>query len=135
MSFVNKLCFCGSGKKYKKCCQTYHKGAIPQNALLLMKSRYSAYCVGDAKYIIKTTHQNNTDFTTNTTKWIEDIKSFTNNTIFNKLEIIKFIDGENIAYVEFKAYMNQNNKEVILNEKSKFQKVDKYWLYENGEFE
>ena len=50
----NSKCPCGSGKKYKECCYKYHKGANPPNALLLMKSRYSAYAAGDAKYIIKT---------------------------------------------------------------------------------
>ncbi len=48
----NLPCPCGSGLKYKKCCQKYHKGALPSTALLLMKSRYSAYALGLADYIM-----------------------------------------------------------------------------------
>ena len=63
----NNPCPCGSGKKYKKCCQIYHKGKIAKSALELMKSRYSAFAVGDIDYIIKTsTFQ----------KDFDDLKSF-----------------------------------------------------------
>ncbi len=53
----NSKCPCGSGKKYKICCFRLHKGLLAKNALELMKSRFSAYAVGDANYIIKTTHK------------------------------------------------------------------------------
>ena len=58
----NTLCPCGSKTKYKKCCAIYHKGAVPKTALLLMKSRYSAYAVNNSAYIVKTTHPNNPDY-------------------------------------------------------------------------
>jgi len=51
---LNKKCPCGSGQKYKKCCKLFHNGKVAKNALELMRSRYSAYVVGDAKYIMKT---------------------------------------------------------------------------------
>jgi len=44
----NTPCPCGSGRKYKKCCQPYHRGAKPDNALTLMKSRYAAYALGQS---------------------------------------------------------------------------------------
>jgi len=53
----NTKCPCGSGKKYKDCCFRWHKITNAPNALLLMKSRFTAYAVGNAEYIIKTTHQ------------------------------------------------------------------------------
>jgi len=126
----NSLCPCGSKKKYKKCCHIYHKGALPKDALNLMKSRYSAYAVGDANYIIKTTHTNNSDYTANTQKWKSEIKEFCKNTEFKKLEILEFIDGENEAFVTFKAYLNDG----YMIEKSRFLKVDNRWLYVDGEF-
>ena len=44
---INSPCPCGSGGKYKKCCQKYHKGALAKDALTLMKSRYSAYALNE----------------------------------------------------------------------------------------
>ena len=126
----NSLCPCGSKKKYKKCCYIYHKGALPKDALTLMKSRYSAYAVGDANYIIRTTHPNNCDYSTDIDKWKSEIKEFCKNTEFKRLEILEFIDGENEAFVTFKAYLNNG----YMIEKSRFLKVDNRWLYVDGEF-
>jgi len=125
----NNPCPCGSSKKYKKCCAIYHKGALPQNALLLMKSRYSAYAISNSKYIIKTTHPNNSDYNTNLKEWSKNIEQFSNSTEFLKLEIIEFIDGENESFVTFKAQLSSGE----MLEKSRFLKVKNQWLYEREE--
>ena len=127
----NSPCPCGSKKKYKKCCQPYHKGAKAKTALLLMKSRYSAYAVGESNYIVKTTHPNNPDFTDNIKAWRESIKSFSEVTDFLGLEILEFVDGENEAFVTFKALLSSG--EMV--ERSRFLKEGGEWLYERGEFE
>ena len=127
------LCPCGSGNKYKKCCSIYHKGALPPTALLLMKSRYCAYAVGDSSYIIKTTHPDNPDnpdYTTDVKSWEVSILRFTKETHFLHLEIIDFIDGETEAFVTFNAQLSSGN----LKEKSRFLKRHGQWLYVDGEF-
>jgi SEC-C motif-containing protein len=125
----NAPCPCGSKNKYKKCCQIYHKGAKPKNALLLMKSRYSAYVVGDSAYIVKTTHKNNIQYMEDTKAWKENIELFCKETAFQGLEILEFIDGEEEAFVTFKAKLSSGE----MLEKSRFLKADGMWLYENGE--
>ena len=127
----NAPCPCGSKNKYKKCCQPYHKGAKSKTALLLMKSRYSAYVVGDSRYIIKTTHPNNPDFTHNIKAWRESIESFSQATEFLGLEILEFVDGEEEAFVTFRASLSSGD----MLEKSRFLKEGDEWLYERGEFE
>jgi len=126
----NSPCPCGSHQKYKKCCAIYHKGAIPKTALLLMKSRYSAYATKDSKYIIKTTHPNNPDYKTDTKEWRESIDTFCNSTNFLGLEIIEFVDGDKEAFVTFRAKLSSGD----MVERSRFLKVDGRWLYESGEF-
>ena len=123
----NSKCPCGSGKKYKECCFKYHKGAKPKNALILMKSRFSAYAAGDANYIIKTTHKNSPHYEEDRLQWIKEIKKFSKSS-FKKLEIIEFTENENEAFVEFKAYID----EYIMHEKSRFIKED-IWYYVDGE--
>ncbi len=122
----NSKCPCGSGKKYKECCFKFHKGASPKNALLLMKSRYSAYATGEANYIIKTTHKNSFHYENDKKEWIKSIKEFSKSE-FKRLEIINFIDGEKEAFVEFKAYIDN----YVMHEKSRFIKEDK-WYYIGG---
>ena len=127
----NAPCPCGSGKKYKKCCLVYHKGALAPDALALMKSRYSAYAADLPDYIIKTTHNDNPDFTDDIKKWREEIKRFTQQTEFLKLKILDFVQAQEEAYVTFIATLSSGE----LREKSRFLKVSGRWLYVDGEFD
>ena len=124
------LCPCDSGNKYKKCCSKYHKGAFSPDALSLMRSRYSAYAVRDSSYIIKTTHPDNPDYTSNIKNWEDSILSFSKQTNFLGLEIIEFIDGEEEAFVTFNARLSSGE----LKEKSRFLKCYGHWLYVDGAF-
>ncbi|HHS92166.1 MAG TPA: zinc chelation protein SecC [Campylobacterales bacterium] len=125
----NVPCPCGSKNKYKKCCQAYHKGAKPKTALLLMKSRYTAYAVGNSAYIVNTTHENNVQYMEDSKAWKESIDIFCKETDFLGLEILAFIEGEEEAFVTFKALLSTGE----MLEKSRFLKVEGRWLYENGE--
>jgi SEC-C motif-containing protein len=126
----NSACPCSSGKKYKKCCAIYHKGALPKNALALMRSRYSAYSAGNSNYIVATTHPDNPDYTEDIKRWRDSIDLFSGQTDFLGLKIIEFIDGEKEAFVTFEAMLSSGK----LIEKSRFLKVDRRWLYVDGEF-
>ena len=94
-----------------------------------MKSRYSAFAVGDSGYIVKTTHANNVDFSSDVKAWKEGIKSFMTSTDFLGLEILEFTDGEEEAFVTFKASLSSGD----MTEKSRFFKINGRWLYESGE--
>ncbi|MDD3775302.1 MAG: YchJ family metal-binding protein [Sulfurovaceae bacterium] len=128
---VNSPCPCHSGKKYKKCCQPFHKGAKAANAQFLMRSRYAAFALGVSDYIIATTHTDNTDYTDDISSWKDSILQFCNNTNFEGLKILEFIDGENEAFVKFDALLSGTH----FIEKSRFLKVDGRWFYESGVFE
>lgn len=95
-----------------------------------MKSRYSAYAAGDSSYIIISTHPDNPDYTEDIKSWKDSINLFTEQTDFLGLKIIEFIDGEDEAFVTFKAMLSSGE----LTEKSRFSKVNGQWLYVNGEF-
>ena len=131
---VNDKCPCGSNLKYKKCCQSFHKGKLPSTALELMKSRYSAYVLKDVKYIINTTDVNNPDFTNDTTSWAKDIEEFCVNSDFKGLEILEFIPGDEISYVKFYVNLYIQNQDQSFTEKSKFVKVNNKWLYQSATF-
>jgi SEC-C motif-containing protein len=121
---VNSPCPCGSSKKYKKCCQIYHKGAKAKDALTLMKSRYSAFSVGEIRYIINSsTSQDN----------FLDLMSFSDSCKFKKLDILEFCDGDSEAFVTFKATIFCDGLDNSFVERSRFVKEDGRWLYESGE--
>lgn len=126
----NALCPCHSGKKYKLCCQPYHRGILPSTAEKLMRSRYSAFALGIADYIMDTTHPNNTDYTKDKENWRKSILNFAQNTRFLGLKISEFIDGNEEAFVTFEAILGGGS----LCEKSRFLQVEGKWLYVSGEF-
>jgi len=131
---VNSLCPCGSGIKYKRCCQAFHNGKLPKTALELMKSRFSGYAFLLWAYIIKTTHIENQEFTHDTENWKKEILGFCKDTSFDRLKILEFIDGEKEAFVTFEAILFSNGEDISFIEKSKFLKVNQIWYYHSGEF-
>ncbi len=129
------LCPCHSQKLYESCCRPFHEGKQNAvNALALMRSRYSAYALGKASYLISTTHPSNPLFKQKPQERISSIMQFCQQTSFEDLEILEFIDGENTAYVTFKAILRQNSRDASFIEKSLFQKVNGCWLYVRGVF-
>src|SRR5579862_1043987 len=126
-------CPCHSGKKYQECCQPYHTGKLPENALALMRSRYAAYALQLADYIMQTTHPHNKAYLSDKERWKKEIMGRYKNTDFYDLEILEFVDGPQEAYVTFTAHLRQEGRDVSFTEKSRFLKVDGRWLYESGE--
>lgn len=134
MKNLNELkCPCGSGKKYLDCCGVFHEGLFPATALELMRSRYAAYAMGLPLYIIRTTHVENPHYKQDQELWSQEIRQFSDTTLFKKLEIVSHVDGPHIAYVTFVATMEQQGRPVKMREKSRFVKEQKQWFYHSGE--
>ncbi|MGD9786609.1 MAG: YchJ family protein [Sulfuricellaceae bacterium] len=49
-------CPCGSGKAFEACCGPYLAGAPAPTPEALMRSRYTAYTLGDKDYLERTWH-------------------------------------------------------------------------------
>lgn len=126
------LCPCSTGRKYQDCCEPFHKGAAPETAVKLMRSRYSAYALGLADYIIETTHPLNPHFQLDRNTWRKQILDFSENTDFRKLEILAFSEGKYEAEVTFTAFLKQGGKDATFTERSHFLKVNNRWLYYSG---
>ncbi|MGM9479413.1 YchJ family protein [Pedobacter sp. GSP4] len=120
-------CPCGSGLQYQNCCGPYHlKQHAAPTAEALMRSRYSAFVVLNADYLVDTTH-----FSKRKGNSKEAYLKSAKNTKWMKLEIL--YSGFNV--VEFKAYyLNKKLQIEVLHEKSNFKLVDGKWYYVDGEF-
>jgi SEC-C motif-containing protein len=127
------LCPCCSGKSYKDCCSVYHQGKEAENALALMRSRYSAYAFNNVDYIVRTTHPRNPAVSQNVAAWKQAILNFSLNTDFDKLEVLDYKEKPNSATVVFIAHLKQDEEDVTFTERSFFAKVDGRWFYVNGD--
>jgi SEC-C motif-containing protein len=126
---MGSSCPCGSGVSYQQCCEPFHNGGEPPTALLLMRSRYSAYARSRADYIQRTTHPKSPYFEQNRKKWTAAILEFCHTTRFTKLEIL----GHGEDWVSFAAHLLQGGKPVVLRERSHFEKDGSHWRYLQGE--
>ena len=126
-------CACHSKLLYHKCCQPFHEGKAPENALQLMRSRYAAYALNLPLYIMDTTHPEYKDFKADRIQWKNELEAFSEATKFDGLRIFDFSEGEQVASVTFIAYLRQNNTDVSFSEKSGFEKQGGRWLYKSGE--
>ncbi len=126
-------CPCGSEKEYEQCCKIFHAGHLPENALLLMRSRYSAYVLNLPEYIIETTHPASPQYSQNKFSWKRNISQFSNHSIFNKLEILEFKEKNSVAMVTFTAHISQNGHDETFTERSYFEKFHNRWFYRTGE--
>ena len=124
-------CPCESGSEYKRCCFLLHVGKqVAVTAEGLMRSRYSAYALGIADYIVKTTH-----FKFRGKNLKENIEKWMSETKWTHLEILDTVDGldnDEIGEVEFVAEFFLNGQSQILHERSNFVRYKGRWVYTDG---
>lgn len=130
MKDSRKSCPCHSQKSYDECCRRYHEGEAAESALILMRSRYSAYALQLADYIIKTTHNQNRHQNSDLNRWKNEILSFSKTVQFKGLQIIDFQEKSDTATVTFRAILKQNHQDVSFTEKSLFIKINGRWYFQ-----
>lgn len=121
-------CYCGSDLSFELCCQPFlNNKAMPDSAEKLMRSRYSAYVVANAKYILDTTHPKTRHFHSK-----KAILQWSKENTWEKLEIILSETNR----VIFKAYFKDSdeNKQIHY-ENSLFEKLGDKLYYVSGNFE
>ena len=109
-------CPCHSGEEYEKCCKPYHEGAAPPTPEKLMRSRYSAYALSLADYILKTQRERAEK---------SDIEAFCKVTDFKDLKILKVEP----THVTFHATLFQGDHDVSFTERSLFEEKEGFWTY------
>ena len=122
-------CVCGSKRPFEKCCARFLDGGqLPKTPEQLMRSRYSAYALGNyGEYLLQSwfpaTAQGLTveALSRRSCDWIG-------------LDVIARSQQGDQGLVEFKAwYRDENGKRQVLHEKSVFQRIAGRWLYIGGE--
>ncbi len=118
-------CYCKSGLDFSECCEPILRVQKPATtALSLMRSRYSAYCLGDVNYLQATTHDHT--WSDEELKFIQD---WADNSLWQHLEIIESSDD----IVEFKAYYIFDHVQHLHHERSTFIKINDMYKYVDGE--
>lgn len=126
-------CPCNPAVAYADCCGPLHAGATrAANAEALMRSRYSAYVLGDAGYLLATWHASTRPATLALddagTRWLGLAVKRHQSTGLDR-------GGHDTAMVEFVArYRAGGARAVRLHEVSRFVREDGAWFYLDGSF-
>lgn len=118
------LCYCDSQEEFALCCEPFLSGSQkPSSPEQLMRSRYSAFVLGESAYLMQTTTPEN--------RHDEDekfIKEFAQSVIWLGLDVLE----AQMHSVEFKAYYKDSLGIQVLHEKSSFTQEDGMWFYKDG---
>jgi SEC-C motif domain protein len=119
-------CPCGSGLAYEACCEPFHLGAAAPTAEALMRSRYSAFALGLAPYLLRTWHPSTRPAHLD----LDDGMTW------RRLQIVDVVRGgssDDAGVVEFRAaYRTADGAAGVQEERSRFERVDGRWLYVDG---
>lgn len=130
---TQQKCPCKSGDLYEACCKRFHKGNFPENALQLMRARYSAYALNLPEYIIQTTHPASPQYEEDQSLWKKKLSDFSTKAEFRNLKILSFQEKGAVATVTFVAEIFQKDDDFTFTEKSYFEKFRGHWLYRSGQ--
>ena len=98
-----------------------------------MRSRYSAYALGEVDYLIATTHREGPQFRADTRAWADDLREFCQTTRFEALEVRTSGEQGERGEVRFLARLSQAGRDVSFVEHSVFVREAGRWLYHSGE--
>ena len=115
-------CPCGLGDAFDSCCGRLHAGAPAPTAESLMRSRYSAFAVGDAGYLLRTWHPSRRPQALT----LDPARQWT------RLAILETRDGglfDATGTVAFRAVYLQQGERGVLAETSRFARQDGRWTY------
>lgn len=121
-------CPCGAGAPYAACCGRFHAGALhlqAPDAEHLMRSRYSAYVLGLADYLLATWHPNTRPARLEPDppglKWLGlDVRRHER-------------DGDDHATVSFVARSKLGGRAQRMQETSRFVREGGRWFYVDGD--
>lgn len=123
---LGKRCPCGTGLSYGECCHRFHSGElVAPTAEALMRSRFTAFSVGDSQYLLDTW-----DPETRPSELGLDV-----GIDFYRLDVLETTGGgpfDSTGTVKFQAFY-KGLASGVQEEDSTFRKVNGAWVYSTGD--
>ena len=122
------ICPCDTGLMYEECCAKYHNGAHVPNAISLMRSRYSAFSLSLADYLVDTLYP-----ASRSDDELAQIQLSFAGTHWESLVITDHKDGDQEdAEVSFQVTYSVNAERLSFAETSRFKRDLNKWFYVDG---
>ncbi|OAN40193.1 hypothetical protein A4X16_13325 [Microbacterium sp. H83] len=128
LASASARCPCGSGGTFGTCCAPLLAGAPAPSAERLMRSRYTAFALRDAAYLLDSWHPSTRPASLELDGDLE----------WRRLLIVDRVAGgpfDREGVVEFEAFWRQGGERGSLRERSRFVRDDRRWQYVDGRIE
>ena len=117
-----QACPCGLGQAYGECCGPAHRGHAPATAEALMRSRYTAFALDDAAYVLASWHPQTRPAGVEPDAQLR----------WTGLDVLEssgggLFDAEGV--VEFRAHYRDGGRPGEMRERSRFVRHDGQWVY------
>lgn len=119
-------CPCGSGDVFGGCCAPLLAGSPAPTAERLMRSRFTAFALHDARYLRASWHASTRPATID----------FDDDLVWMRLVIVDRAAGgpfDREGVVEFEAFFREGTERGSLRERSRFVREGRTWLYLDGQ--
>nr|WP_245856985.1 YchJ family metal-binding protein [Actinoalloteichus hoggarensis] len=124
---MSRRCPCGHGEPFADCCAPLHAGTRrAATAEQLMRSRFSAFAVGDVPYLLRTWHPSRRPAKLD----LDPAQSW------SRLDILEQTGGgpfDSDGTVRFQAHYRLHGRSGTLTEHSRFRRTDGSWFYVDGD--
>ncbi len=130
----DELCPCASGKTFGECCGPVLGGERKaETAVELMRARYTAYAVGDVKFLYASSGPEvRAEFDEKTTR------DWSSSAQWQGLTVVETEKGgkkDEEGFVSFVAHYSANGQQCEHRERSYFKKIDGEWRFIDGTIE
>jgi len=121
------LCFCCSGIAFSECCEPILRDRLLAGTpLALMRSRYTAYVLGNEKYLLDSwapaTRPQALSLKENRVKWL--------GLTIHSAETV--LPADSVGRVDFSARFIEGDQLCVLRENSSFIRENGFWFYLDG---
>jgi SEC-C motif-containing protein len=118
----DRRCPCGLGLAYAECCGPAHDGTPPATAEGLMRSRYTAFALGDPEYLLRSWDPATRPAAVEPDPGVR----------WTGLDVLETSGGgllDTEGVVEFVAHFRDNGQAGNVRERSRFIRRDGAWVY------
>lgn len=130
---ANAPCPCGSGRKGKSCCGPLLAGTPAPTPEALMRSRYTAYAVGDVGHLMRTLHPDSPHRKADAREWADELRAYCALVRCDGLRVESASADGDSGRVRFFAKLSHEGRDMSFGEESRFERVGGRWLYVDGE--
>jgi SEC-C motif-containing protein len=128
-----RVCPCHSGRTYDACCAPYHHGEREApDPETLMRSRYAAFSLGEAEYLVRTLDEGHADRGLPRAELIRSLRGARDRLRYPSLTILDSRHGGGTGEVLFAAGVTDGSRDQSFVELSDFAHDGTGWRYVSG---